>query len=67
MKKYWFNKAKEKESVICAVAGLTRVRSSAAVKLLEEASAVKGDEMREIIIQAIETMTAETAKGVAGP
>jgi HEAT repeat protein len=67
MKKYWFNKAKEKESVICAVAGLTRVRSGAAVKLLEEASAVKGDEMREIIIQAIETMTAETAKGVAGP
>ncbi|HEY6873654.1 MAG TPA: HEAT repeat domain-containing protein [Geobacteraceae bacterium] len=67
MKKYWFNKSREKESVICAVAGLTRVRSSAAVKLLEEANAVKGDEVREIIAQAIDTMTAETAKSVTGP
>lgn len=67
MKKYWFNKAKEKDAVICAVAGLVRVRSDAAVKLLEEVSAIKGDEVREIITQAIETMRGESAKSVAGP
>lgn len=67
MKKFWFNKAREKESVIFAVAGLLRVRSEAAVKLLEEANAVKSDEMREVITQAIETMSAENVKSAAGP
>ncbi len=67
MKKFWFNKAREKESVICAVAGLLKVRSEAAVKLLEEANAVKNDEMREVIAQAIETMTAENEKSATGP
>lgn len=67
MKKYWFNKSKEKESALCAVAGLMRVRGEAAVRLLEEASAVKGDEVRKIILQAVEAMTAETAKSVSGP
>jgi HEAT repeat protein len=66
MKKYWFNKAKEKEAVICAVSGLSRIRSEAAVKLLEEARAVKGDETAEIIGQAIEMMTAENARNMAG-
>ncbi len=67
MKRYWFNKVKEKESVLCAVAGLARVRSSAAISLLEEASAIKGDEVREIIAHALETMTSESAKGVTAP
>ena len=67
MKKYWFNKTKEKESVACAVAGLVKIRSEAAVKLLQEARAVKNDEIGEIIIQAMETMTAEDVKGFAGP
>ncbi|MCM2356847.1 MAG: HEAT repeat domain-containing protein [Geobacteraceae bacterium] len=67
MKKYWFNKAKEKESVLCAVSGLLKVRSEAAVRLLEEARAVKGDEVREILTQALETMTAESGRNVTGP
>jgi HEAT repeat protein len=67
MKKYWFNKAKEKELVICAVSGLIKVRSAAAVKLLEEAHAVKGDEIRGIISEALEAISAENMKTVAGP
>lgn len=66
MKKYWFNKAREKESVICAVSGLMKVRGEAAVRMLEEARAVKGDELREIITQAIATMGAEQMKSAAG-
>ncbi len=66
-KKYWFNKAKEKESIICAVAGLVKVRSASAAKLLEEVSAVKGDEIRDIIIQGLGAIAAESAKGVAAP
>jgi len=67
MKKYWFNKVKEKESVICAVSGLIRVRSEAAVKLLEEARAVKGDELRGVITEALESISAGNLKNVAGP
>ena len=65
MKKYWFNKAKEKESVICAVAGLTKIKSEGAFRLLEEAKAVKSDEIREIIIQAMAALTAENSKSIA--
>jgi len=67
MKKFWFNKAREKESVACAVAGLLKIRSAAAVKLLQEASAVKSDEVRDFIVHAIDSMTAESAKSVTGP
>ena len=56
MKKFWFNKPKEKEAVICAVAGLVKMRSPEARKLLEDASSVKGDEIREIIIQGLESI-----------
>jgi HEAT repeat protein len=55
-KKFWFNKARERESVVCAVYGLLKVRSAAAVKLLEEARADKGDEAREIITKALEAL-----------
>jgi HEAT repeat protein len=67
MKKFWFNKAKEQESVICAVAGLMKIKSEGALGLLEEANAVKGDEMREIINQAIVARSAENSKKSAGP
>jgi hypothetical protein len=66
MKKFWFNKAREKESVACAVAGLVRVRSEAARQLLEDVSAVKGEEIREIIIQGIDALAGETARNSAG-
>jgi hypothetical protein len=65
-KKYWFNKAKEKESITCAVAGLVKMGSSSAVKLLKEASVAKGDEMRDIIIQGLGAIAAETVKSTAG-
>ena len=67
MKKFWFNKAKEKESVICAVAGLMKIKSEGALSLLEEANAVKGDEIREIINQAIVARSSENSKKNAGP
>ena len=65
MKKFWFNKAREKESVICAVAGLVKVRSEAARRLLEEARAVKGDDIREIIDRGIEAISAELTVSAA--
>jgi hypothetical protein len=65
-KKYWFNKAREKESIVCAVAGLAKVRSASAIKLLEDASAIKGDDMRDIILEGLGTITAESAKGATG-
>ena len=67
MKKFWFNKAKEKESVTCAVAGLMKIKSEGALSLLEEANAVKGDEMQEIINQAIVARSAENSKKSPGP
>lgn len=67
MKKFWFNKAKEKESVFCAVAGLRKVKSDAALQLLEEASAAKGDDVKGVITQAIRAITAERAKGGETP
>lgn len=67
MKKFWFNKAKEKESVICAVAGLRKIKTDAALQLLNEASAAKGGEMQGVIAQAIRTITAERAKGDVTP
>ncbi len=62
MKKYWFNTAKEKEDVFCAVAGLARIKSEGALRVLEEAHASKSDEMRDMIGQASETLAAEIAR-----
>ena len=66
MKKFWFNKAKEKDSVICAVAGLARIRTPSAVKLLEEAGAVKNDELKAIITNALQTLIPDTARQFNG-
>ena len=67
MKKFWFNKTKEKDSVICAVAGLARIRTPSAVKLLEEAGAMKNDELKAIITHALQTLIPESARQVNGP
>ncbi|QXE89770.1 HEAT repeat domain-containing protein [Geomonas subterranea] len=54
MKRYWFQKGNEKESVQLAVLGLGRVRSRSALQLLEEArSQKKGGEVRSVLDQAI--------------
>ncbi|WP_236025756.1 HEAT repeat domain-containing protein [Geomonas azotofigens] len=54
LKRYWFQKGSEKESVQLAVLGLGRIRSRAALQLLEEVRAQKkGGEIRSILDQAI--------------
>ena len=67
MKKFWFNKAKEKESVYYAIAGLRKVRTDAALQLLKEAGDSKGDEAKVMITQAIKAIAAELAKGGTAP
>lgn len=62
LKRYWFNKSKEKESVICAVAGLRKIRTDAAVKVLEEAAAVKSERFRTFINKAIRIISIEKEK-----
>ncbi|HLB05215.1 MAG TPA: HEAT repeat domain-containing protein [Thermodesulfobacteriota bacterium] len=62
MKRYWFNKAKEKESVVLAVAGLRKIKTDAALNALEEASNVKKDEIKAVITQALRFISAEKAK-----
>ncbi|QWV93008.1 HEAT repeat domain-containing protein [Geomonas oryzisoli] len=54
MKRYWFQKGNEKESVQLAALGLGRIRSSSALQLLKEArDQKKGGELRSILDQAI--------------
>ena len=53
LKRSWFKKAVDKESAICAVAGLAKIRSAAAVQLLQEAYQQQNAEIRGIISQAI--------------
>ncbi|GFO62586.1 HEAT repeat domain-containing protein [Geomonas paludis] len=54
LKRYWFQKGNEKESVQLAVLGLGRIRSRAALELLEEARGQKkGGEVRTMLDQAI--------------
>jgi hypothetical protein len=67
MKKFWFNKAKEKESVFCAVAGVRKIKTDAALQLLEEASAAKSDDLKMMISQGIRAIAAERAKGGEKP
>ncbi len=52
-KKYLFNKAKEKDAVICAVAGLQKIPREDTLKILEEALRTKSLEFRDIISNAI--------------
>jgi hypothetical protein len=60
-KRFWFNKAKEKESALCAVYGLARVRSAAAVPLLEEVRKGRSDEVGEAAARALQAMAVQTA------
>ena len=65
-RKFWFNKAKEKESVQLAVAGLMKVRTVAAIKLLEEVMNAKSDDIRELVRLALDALSADNAKHPAG-
>ncbi|HEY6837359.1 MAG TPA: HEAT repeat domain-containing protein, partial [Geobacteraceae bacterium] len=66
LKKFWFKKSKERDSVTCAVAGLVKTRTASAMAVLEEAQgAVKGDELRQLVAEGLETLTAERSKAAA--
>ena len=62
MKSYWFNKAKEKESVMLAASALRKVKTDAAVKVLGDAGKVKKNEIKTIITHALRSIAAEKAK-----
>ena len=52
LKKRWFSKPVDKETVLCAAAGLSRMRNAAALQLLEEAGRQRSID-RAIIEQAM--------------
>lgn len=52
-KMYLFQRAKEKEAIICAVAGLQKIPGEETLKLLEEAHRSKSPECRELIKNTI--------------
>lgn len=56
-KRFLFQKAKEKEAVICAVAGLQKIPGEETLRLLEEALRSKGQEFRDVISHAIHMVT----------
>ena len=55
-KKYWFNKTKERDSVVCAVSGLKKVNTASALMALEEASGAKKGEIKTIITKAMQAI-----------
>lgn len=62
-RKLWFGQAVDKDALVCAVAGLAKMRNAAALELLEEARAQQTGEIRGIIEQAI----AARGRASAGP
>lgn len=56
-KRFLFNKVKEKDSIIYAIAGLQKIPGEATIKLLEEALRSKSPEFRDLISQAIQIVT----------
>ncbi|HBG05218.1 MAG: hypothetical protein A2075_05950 [Geobacteraceae bacterium GWC2_58_44] len=65
LKKSWFKKAEDKESAICAVAGLMKMRNAAALELLEEARKQRDVEIRGIVEQAIAALSAGQQRAAA--
>jgi hypothetical protein len=53
LKKRWFQRGVDKESAVCAVAGLLKIRTPAALALLEEARRQHGAEVRGVIEKAL--------------
>ncbi len=54
--KFHFNRAGEKEAVICAAAGLQKIPGEESIKLLKEALRAKTRDHHEVIISAIEML-----------
>jgi hypothetical protein len=62
MKRYWFNREKEKEQALLAVSGLRRAGTDPAIKTLEEAAARKRGDVKGIINQALKSISAEVRR-----
>lgn len=56
-RRYLFQRAKEKEAITCAVAGLEKIPGEETLKLLEEAHRSRSPECRDIIKNAIVTVS----------
>lgn len=65
LKRHWFKRTIQKDSVVCAVAGLLKVRTAAALAVLEEARNLGNVEIQEMVTQAIEAMAAGAGNGPA--
>ena len=59
LKRYWFNKAKEREMVSLAAAGLRKINTATALDVLRRAGKVKKGEAAAIVSQAIKALTRE--------
>lgn len=62
MKKFWFNKSKEREEVICSTAALRMIASPKALEVLKEALSSKKGEVREIVEQVHRAVSASLAR-----
>jgi HEAT repeat protein len=67
LRKRWFRRSVEKESAICAVAGLMKIKSPAALQLLEEARKQPNLEVRAAIDQAILSLSSGRERAAAIP
>ena len=65
LKKHWLRRTISRDSALCAVAGLLKVRHSSARLLLDEARKQGNPESRTIIEQSIEAVTTESGKTAA--
>ena len=65
LKKHWLRRTISRDSALCAVAGLLKVRHSSARLLLDEARKQGNPEFRTIIEQSIEAVAAESGKTAA--
>ena len=65
-KRSWFKKSVEKESAICAVAGLLKMRNAAARQLLEETRDLKALDIRGDAGMAISSLAGGQRRAAAG-
>jgi len=65
LKKYWFKKGVERENILCAVAGVSRVGGTVAIELLKQSRGQRSPELREIIDQAIAALGSAQVRAAA--
>ena len=65
LKRSWFGQGRELDETACAVAGLRRIGTPAAVELLQQAVAVKRGGARDLVVKALRTLAQAPAAGGA--